>query len=344
MKELKILALLIGLTLVTYMGIEPIAHAVMHPHMEGPDFKYQDLKEIPGKGDVSRGRELTQMNCTYCHSIKADGFPKPVTKEDLIAKYGRSIEKSLSIQRNFDMISNRYLSEMYTAAVPLDLSNVASVFNEKYLKHFIKDPAGTAFESTFILHKTKQMHLDIAKAKSEEQIEAIEATTAKDISTFKAKNKISMPPQSHLTGENINDIVAYLKSVSKPIDGRESLALACGRCHGVAYDKLEATTPSEILNKYLGLVPPDLSMSIRSKGPEYLTIFLNDPQKVLIGSSMPRVGINEVTEGKIVSYLESVGDSKKDDRESLGLWVILYMTIFSVLAYLWKRKIWKEVK
>ena len=66
--------------------------------------------------------------------------------------------------------------------------------------------------------------------------------------------------------------------------------------------------------------------------------------KVLIGSSMPRVGINEKTEGQIVTYLEKVGDAKKADRESLGLWVIGYMMIFTLLAYLWKRKIWSEVK
>ena len=343
MKELKILALLIGLTSLTYFGIEPYAHHVMHPELEGPDFKYQDLTEISGAGDVARGRDLTAMNCTYCHSIASDNVPKPVTKEDLMQKYGHNLASQLENKLELERISNRYLSEMYTAAVPLDLSNVGNIFDEKFLKHFIKDPANAAFESTYNLHKTNKMYRDMGHSKSKVQKDKITSTTQNDIESFKAKNKIAMPAQSHLSDQDLNDIVAYLKSVSTEVSPKEALKLACGRCHGVGYDGVQATTPDNILDKYLGMVPPDLSMMIRSKGEHYLTVFLNDPQKVLIGSSMPRVGIDEKTQAKIVHYLESVGDAKKEEREALGPWVILYMTIFSILAYIFKRKVFKEV-
>ena len=340
MKELKILLLISAITLVTYMGIEPIAHHIMHPHVEPAEYKFKDLAEIPGKGDAVRGKSITAVNCTYCHTIQSDGVTKIVSKEDLEKKYGIAA----NVDKNFDKLHKRFMAEQGNSAVPLDLSNVASIFDETFLKNFIKNPANTAFDSTYKLHKKKQMHLDLAAADSEEEQKEIEAAVAKDIESFVNKQKIGMPSFNYLTDQEISDVTAYLQSIAKKLTEKEALELACARCHGVAYAGIDATTPEALLTKYLGTTPPDLSMMIRSKGEDYLTVFINDPQKVLIGSSMPRVGINEHTESQIVHYLESVGDSKKAERESLGIWVILYFVIFTILAYLWKRQIWKEVK
>ncbi len=44
-KELKVLAVVVFFTLITYWGVEPFAHSVMHKHVEGHDFTYPDLKE-----------------------------------------------------------------------------------------------------------------------------------------------------------------------------------------------------------------------------------------------------------------------------------------------------------
>jgi glucose-inhibited division protein A len=41
--------------------------------------------------------------------------------------------------------------------------------------------------------------------------------------------------------------------------------------------------------------------------------------------------------------LEKVGDRKKAEREDLGYKLIGYMVLFTLLAYAWKVKIWKEV-
>jgi ubiquinol-cytochrome c reductase cytochrome c1 subunit len=340
MKEMKSLLLIVAISLVTYFGIEPYAHSVMHPHMEAADFKFKDIAPIEGEGNVENGRVLVGQNCKACHTIKAAGYSQIASKEDLENKYG----KSSNVDKNFEMLQNRYMAEMSTAAVPVDLSNVSTIFDEKFLKAFIKNPANAAFESTFNLHKTKQMHEQLAKADSAAAQAEIKATTAKDIEAFINKTKIAMYGFDYLGDAAINDIVAYLNSIAQPLNDKEATEVACGRCHGVAYDGVEATAPAAILEKYLGKIPPDLSMMIRSKGENYLTIFLNDPQKVLIGSSMPRVGINEKTQAQIVNYLEKVGDAKKDERNSLGVWVMLYFAIFSVLAYLWKRQIWKQVK
>ena len=41
--------------------------------------------------------------------------------------------------------------------------------------------------------------------------------------------------------------------------------------------------------------------------------------------------------------MEKVGDRKKAEREDLGYKLVIYMAIFTLLAYLWKVKIWREV-
>ena len=61
------------------------------------------------------------------------------------------------------------------------------------------------------------------------------------------------------------------------------------------------------------------------------------------GKSMPRVGLTKEAEEQIINYLETIGDSKKTQRDSLGTWIIGFFIILSIIAYLWKSKIWKDL-
>jgi len=45
-----------------------------------------------------------------------------------------------------------------------------------------------------------------------------------------------------------------------------------------------------------------------------------------------------------VNFLEYVGEPVKAKRESLGVWVILFLLVFTALAYLLKQEYWKDVK
>jgi ubiquinol-cytochrome c reductase cytochrome c1 subunit len=58
---------------------------------------------------------------------------------------------------------------------------------------------------------------------------------------------------------------------------------------------------------------------------------------------MPRVGLTEKAQNQVISYLEKVGDRKKDERNGLGYKLLGFMVIFTLLAFAWKVKIWKEV-
>ena len=144
--------------------------------------------------------------------------------------------------------------------------------------------------------------------------------------------------------QEVADIVAYLQSIApKTIDDKQVYADACQRCHDMKYDKVMSTSDKDALSAYMGTTPPDLSIMIRAKSDEYLSTFINDPQKQLPGTSMPRVGLTENAQKQVVAYMEKVGDRKKAERESLGYKLLAYMAIFTLLAYAWKVKIWKEV-
>ncbi|MRI58270.1 MAG: cytochrome C [Epsilonproteobacteria bacterium] len=303
MRELKILAVVVFFTLVTYWGVEPFAHSIMHPHHEPATFTYDDLKPLNKSGDPKRGAEAIMNNgCTGCHGIKAAGIPAPMDPVTASASYGVN---------------------------PPDLSTAGALYDEKFLANVIKNP----------VHAMKLEH------------------------KFGDAKPFPMP-NFYGSDQDLADIVAYLKSIApKEVTPKDAFVNACGRCHDMKYDNWYVIGPkpkmdTELekaqfnlkhaqyqanLKKYLGTNPPDLSMYIRSRGHEYIRDFVEDPQKLLHGTAMPRVGLTEESTMKVIEYMEKVGDRKKEKRNSLGPWVLLYFVIFSILAYLWKKKIWSEV-
>ena len=124
---------------------------------------------------------------------------------------------------------------------------------------------------------------------------------------------------------------------------RTAFIEACGRCHDMKYDNFKSNSAKEDLKGYLGSVPPDLSMYIRSRNVEYLNNFTNNTQKALPNTAMPRVGLTEAAQKSVISYMEKVGDSKKDERTRVGIGVMVFFAILSVFAILWNRKVWSEL-
>jgi ubiquinol-cytochrome c reductase cytochrome c1 subunit len=196
--------------------------------------------------------------------------------------------------------------------VPPDLSLAGKIFSESFLYDFIKDPV----KATHLEHKFGP---DTGKA-------------------------YPMPGYEFLGDQVIMDMVAYLKSIAPAtVSPKEVTEAACQRCHSIKYGGIEMKTPKDIITNYMGSTPPDLSMMIKSKGAHYLESFINDPQVLLDGTAMPRVGLTKEATEEVVEYLESVGDAKKAERESMGPKFLIYFAILAVLAYLWKARIWKEL-
>ena len=192
--------------------------------------------------------------------------------------------------------------------VPPDLSTAGKIYDEKYLANFIKNPP----EAAKVAHK------------------------------FVDGKVHPMPSYNWMPDEDIASIVAYLKSIApEKLSNKEVFVDACARCHSMKYDKVQATGD---VSEYMASTPPDLSMMIRSRGREYLETFINNPQKHLPGTAMPRVGLTAEAQEQVVTYIEEIGDSKKDEREALAPWVLGFLAFMAIISYLWKKDIWKEVK
>lgn len=216
-----------------------------------------------------------------------------------------------SIQKdNFPSLLTNELAASAYGVVPPDLSNIGAIYDGKFLANLIKDPVKTLK----LTHK------------------------------FNDTKPFPMTP-TLVSDEELGDIVAYFKALAADanLSEKEIFIEACVRCHSIKYDNITALTPSDTIASYLGAKAPDLSMMIRSRGQETLNKFINDPQKTLINASMPRVGLTKDSQEKVISYLESVGDSKKGQREFIGKILIGFMIILAILAYLWKRKIWHNL-
>jgi ubiquinol-cytochrome c reductase cytochrome c1 subunit len=311
-KEPLILGVVIFFALVTYYLVEPFAHSQMHKHVESEGFTYKDLPALSKKGDAARGKDLVMGAgaCVGCHAIKVADMPAPMDAVSSAAAYGVN---------------------------PPDLSNAGAVYDPKFLASLIKNPA----HALILEHKYN-------------------AETGK---TF------PMPSFFGAGGDmdqEVADMVAYLQSIAPKADEltpKMAFETACGRCHAVHYEKWtqigekpkfkkkqdELAFETQVLDyqdhlkKYMGKLPPDLSIYIRSRGEHYIKTFVENPQNYLKGTAMPRVGVNAEAADKVIEYLEDSGDAKRHERETVGKYVMVYIVIFAILALLWKKQVWRDL-
>lgn len=340
MRELKILVVVLFFTGVVYWGVEPFAHSVMHPAVAPADFdyaaesdRYEQDKIIATQNSFDQIKDSNSNEAKLAHAtlekVKSDalkvnqfwrGVKKisglkgdPVQGEQTFLAAGCTGCHGLSVKGMPAPMDKASASAAF-GVVPPDLSNVGYIYSAEFLAGVIKKP-------NYALHLEHK---------------------------FNDTHPFPMTDFFGAGGENMDqevaDIVAYLVSIApKKMTNKEVFETACQRCHSVKYDGVQAGSDLKPLSKYMASTPPDLSIIVRARSTEYLENFINDPQRELPGTSMPRVGLNKKSEEQVISYLESVGDGKKDQRESLGVKVIIYFIILSIFAVLWKVKIWKRV-
>ena len=311
-KEPIILAVVIFFTLVTYYLVEPYAHHVMHKHVESEGFAYADLPALTKTGNAANGKVLVTgaAACTGCHSIENDGVPAGMDPTMAAQSYGVN---------------------------PPDLSNAGVVYDAKFLADLIKNPA----------HALKVEHkFDAAKGQMHPMV-----------AFYGAGGDID---------QEIADMVAYLQSIAvskEELTPKMAFENACGRCHAVNYEKWTqiGTKPSfkhkkdelafdikvleyqDSLKAYMGKLPPDLSMYIRSRNELFLRTLVENPQNHLEGTAMPRTGVTADSMDKIIEHMKDAGDTKRHERESVGQNVMWYIIIFAIFAYLWKRAVWRDL-
>jgi len=324
-KEFRILTIITIMVGYVYWGFEPYAHHEMHPHVAEAEYKFDGSNDVAAleevgadatetkafwtravsigslKGDTTAGADLVAANCTACHSMESEGYPKLMEDADAVAAYG---------------------------VTPPDLSIAGRIYDANYL-------------AAFILNPVKAMHIEHKYPVTGSKV-------------------FPMPGSDWMSDQEIADMVAYLQSAAKKVpapeveegasdfeiakaNNKQVFEAACVRCHSMSYAGIDAHTSAEAIATYIGATPPDLSQYIRSRGAEYLHNFINDPQRKLAGTGMPRVGLTHDAEKQVVEYMEQIGDSKKQEREALGPIVLIYLTILAVFALLWKKQIWKKL-
>ncbi|EDB2614897.1 c-type cytochrome [Campylobacter coli] len=373
MRELKIFLVVVVFTALVYWGVEPYAHSVMKPHVAPANFDYaaedtayakgiiaekeialedakksNDAKRIESaqqdldkakenlakveelwadvakidftKGNAAKGKEFFNNNCFACHGVKEDDIAANITDSSL-------------------------------GVIPPDLSSAGVIFDEKFLAALIMNPAlalkvdhkfGDAFIMTAYNSETSGDSEELVNANIADVIAYLKEVGLK----FEAKENATIKQEAELKYSKIEDANEKSALVEKEIafaKDRSTFIEACGRCHDIKYDNFFTPSNHNDLANYLGSVPPDLSMMIRSRGEQYLHDFINNTQKLLPGTAMPRVGLTEDAQVKVVSYLEKVGDSKKEERESTGIYIMIFFVILSIFAIGWKRSVWSKL-
>jgi len=311
-KEPLILAVVIFFTLVTYYLVEPYAHHVMHKHVDSESFAYADLPAMTKTGDATRGQDLVMGAgaCVGCHSIEAAGMPAAMEPQMAAASYGVN---------------------------PPDLSNAGIVYDAKFLADLIKNPA----------HALKVEH----------KFDANQGQMHPMVGFYGAGGDID---------QEIADMVAYLQSIavsSSDLTPAMAYENACGRCHAMGYENwtqigtkpkfkhekdslafdIKVLEYQDSIKAYMGKLPPDLSMYIRSRNDQFISTLVENPQNHLAGTAMPRTGVTADTMEKVLEHMKDAGDTKRHQRAEVGKNVMIYIVIFAIFALLWKKQDWRDL-
>ena len=336
MRELKILAIVVTFTLITYYLVEPFAHSQMHKHVEFRNFQYDgksDIEEVEHKIKVAKANHEPTKELEK----KLEEKKKFWSEVDKISKIKGD---PVAGEGTFAMCQGCHFDGATNmgGVTPPSLEHAGALYDKKYLIALVKDPA----MAMNVDHKYKDdsMH----------PMGAIMSMVSSD--------------------QDIANVVAYLKEKKAgKLDEKEAFVEACGRCHADRYMKwtqigfvpktkeniktgqdIEAlkfkqkvAEEQNALADYLGKLPPDLSIIIRARSEDFLKTFVEDPQTQLPGTAMPRVGLTKESYEKVNEFLEDSGDAKRHERAKLGPIVLVYLLIFALFAYLWKREVWRDL-
>ncbi|CAM3988437.1 MULTISPECIES: cytochrome c1 [Vibrio] len=160
----------------------------------------------------------------------------------------------------------------------------------------------------------------------------------------------------------------------------------------VVGDLMVNNMPAEDAAKWFGVAPPDLTLTARVRGVDwlytYLRSFYEDPSRpfgvnnvIFPSVGMPHVlqelqgvpqpvfethmidgqeqqvvvGVKADATGELsqseyddtvrdlVNFLEYAGDPVQVERENLGIWVLLFLTIFTAVGYLLYKEYWRDI-
>jgi len=328
MRELKILAVVVFFSILTYWLVEPYAHSQMHKHVEGHSFTYNgtaDVEECAASVEKCKAMGIATDKASARESAKKAFWSEVKT---IAALKGNATAGEAGF--GICLGCHNGAGVNMGGVIPPNLDHAGAIYDKNYLIALVKDPA----MASNVDHKyaDTMMH------------------PMGSIKTMFTDN------------QSIADVVAYLmEKKAGEVTPKVAFNEACMRCHAVRYGKVTqlGDTPKfkhekdalahkikvideqNAVKAYMGKLPPDLSIIIRARSEHFLETFVENPQAQLPGTSMPRVGLSEEGYEKVKEYLTEVGDPSKPLREETGPKVLLFFLIFTILAFLWKKSMWK---
>ena len=129
-------------------------------------------------------------------------------------------------------------------------------------------------------------------------------------------------------------------------------------------DTMNIAMSADDAAKWFGQAPPDLSVIARARGVDwiytYLRSFVPDEKRPfgVNNTVFPDVGMPHVLwklqqdqsaekfdsdMRDLTAFLSYIAEPIQMERQRLGVWVLLFIAVFFVLAYLLKKEYWKDV-
>ena len=321
MRELKIVAVVVVFSLLTYFLVEPYAHSQMHKHVEGHNFVYDGTADIEeASADKKEAKKEFWNSVKKIATLKGDATAGEATF-------------AMCMGCHMDGATNM------GGVTPPSLDHAGAIYDKNYLIALIKDPA----MASNVDHK-------YPNGTDSHPMGAIKGMVSAD--------------------QDIANVVAFLQAKkAEEVTPKVAFQEACMRCHANRYGKLtqlgekpktkeNIKTGQDIeamkfaqnvaeeqgrIAEYMGKLPPDLSIIYRARSEHFLETFVENPQAQLAGTAMPRVGLNEEGYEKVMEYLAETGDPSAPARAMVGPWVIGFFILFTLLAYLWKSSLWRDL-
>ncbi|MDM5272282.1 c-type cytochrome [Sulfurovum sp. zt1-1] len=314
MRELKILAIVVFFTLVTYYGVEPFAHSKMHKHVEGHGFVYDGTADVEQASD-----EKKETKKAFWNDVNE------------IAKLEGNVAAG---EAGFAMCMGCHMDGAVAmgGVVPPSLEHAGALYDKKYLIAVVKNPAmAMNTDHKFADPMMHPMGPVMTMFMDNQSIADV-------VAYLKAKKAGEVTPKEAFTDACSRcHAMRYAKMTQlgdTPTFKYEKDALAY---------KINVLDAQDGVKGYMGKLPPDLSIIIRARSEHFLETFIENPQTQLPGTSMPRVGLNEEGYEKVKEFLTEIGDPSKPKREAVGPYVILFFVVFAFLAFLWKKYQWRDL-
>ena len=314
MRELKILAIVVFFSLLTYYLVEPFAHSKMHKHVEFKNFVYDGIADIEEVSDSKR-----DMKKAFWSEVA------------LISKIEGNVANGEALFSNCTACHNEAGFNM-GGVIPPSLKHSGTIYDKNYLIALIKDPA----IASNIDHKYSDTSMhpmgSIKYTVNDNQ------SIADVVAFMKVKKAGKVTPKEAFNEACVRCHAMRYAKVTQLGDTPKFKHKKDTLAH-----EIKVIEEQEKVKAYMGKLPPDLSIIIRARSEHFLKTFIENPQGQLTGTSMPRVGLTSEGYEKVKEYLTQIGDPSKPKREAVGPWVLGFFFIFTVLAYFWKEYHWRDL-